>query len=170
MPIDNFAILLSAFNETLLNLSRNSKFLVIKGNSSLINVEVYQKLPKKYLNHVHNILVLNQPPRVMLINRTVLSRYDLFLKDVVTKVEESEINYLSIKDGSQVNLNYIHSSLDELTQRRQFEMTLNTFTEPLSPSPRLMTYEEVSYCIMVPKPKLVTEEKRRNLLKVPLGL
>jgi hypothetical protein len=132
-------------------------------NQNLIH-EVYPNTIKKYPNHLRNIFVVEQLPRVILREELVLSKSAFFF-DTIDSMENSKINYLYIKDKSNISLKLISDVMDDLTSKRNYELTFNTLLEPMTVTPRFMTYEMDAFCLMIPIPKPTTKGKR-ILLKV----
>lgn len=163
VSIGNYLILLRVEDKIYIKFSNDSSIFILKQSNHKILSEVYQNLPKKYPDQVHNIFVLQQIPRVIYSEGRILSILSLFLQDVVVKIEGSVINYLFMKDEKNADSATISSILDQLILQRQFEITSNTYIEPIHNAPRLMTYEENSQCIMVPQHKLVPKQKRMFL-------
>lgn len=158
VPIENFVILQMTFDEVLIDFNDYQLETPIEIDDELID-EIYSKKLKKYPYHVHNIFAVGQVPRVILVNRVMFSKLDGFLQ-TMAMIEDSRINYITIIDKNEINSKHVSKILLELTSKRMFELTLNTLVEPNHVAPRLMTYEEGAYCLMVPKQTMISKKKR----------
>lgn len=96
---------------------------------------------KNLNNYQYRILIFSQPPRV-LINRDEINTPMMYFLELLARKQNAFIR-LTVLDGPK--------TLVQAWNRRDMDLTLNSaITFPESKYPKLLTYEESAYCILVP--------------------
>jgi hypothetical protein len=113
------------------------------------SLDLHETFPDKLKNmngYQYTVMVFNQPPRVLVNEKTILSPLTYFLQ-LVLKVQKSRVFYAIIQNPQD---------LEYFWMNRKFHLTLNTAVRMENLEPKLLTYEKDGYCALIPLPKAVT--------------
>lgn len=149
LSIINFAVLLTNNDGILIDYNKNPgkphELNYISGN-------LLDKLHPdqfKIMTHKHYIAIHEEPPRVTLVNGKPRTKYNYLLK-YITTLENSKYSFL-VLSGSMKQLS---AKIKEFYEKRRFEMIISLFLAINTAAPKLMTYEESVFCLLVPNPEL----------------
>lgn len=122
----------------------NENALIVKQKSEISHL-LY---PDHMVEVTMRIFTHTNPPLVTVDNGKIKSKYMYFFKILKERRILTRIRVLSLSDPRQIS-----SRFKEWQANRQYELFLSKTFNFIDNLPRLMTYEQLSYCVMVPKPE-----------------
>lgn len=144
----NFVLLYEVSGEVYLDINQSPKPHKFDKSDGDLIAKIYPDQLKRIKNNRIIILAHNEPPRVEIINRNVVSKLNNFLK-ILQDHEHSMISYVVIQGPPSK----FRTLIAEKFAGRNFDMILNTFFNIPTAASKLMTYETFGHCVLVPKPE-----------------
>jgi hypothetical protein len=145
LVITRFAILFEEAERVFVNYNSGHPFELQNIEDDLVQ-KIFSFHTKS--SDVQTILVYEERPAIRFYDGKVISKYGYFL-DIIQKREGLNIQYRAI-GGTLTNVKTFYA---QLFSQRRFEMTFNSFFRVLTAAPKLMTYDEFGFCVLVPKPE-----------------
>lgn len=146
----NFAILFEESGTIYVNINDAKQPLQLESLKSDLVQTIYPDHLKTYKGQTFNFLAYNEPPAVTIQGR-VISKYNNFLA-VIEDLDGLKSAFMVLKG----NIKKIGEVIMDFFGARRYEMTINTFFMFETAAPKLMTYEQTGYCVLVPKHELAS--------------
>ncbi|CAG9811094.1 unnamed protein product [Chironomus riparius] len=139
----NFA-LIANINQRILTITMNTFLGIVHVTDKLLSGDLlFPDKLKNLHNYPYRVPICEQSPRVVIQNRVVQSPWIYFLIEV-TKLQNASADVDLVDDCRE---------LITLWKERKMDLSINTAVVfPIDSNPKLLTYEENSYCALVPLP------------------
>lgn len=137
----NFIIISSETHEIKVTALKSFQGDLVTYNSITDVKTIFSDHLKNLNGYKYRIAVFSQPPQVLVDNSKLRAPLTHFI-NTIADIQNTSVDYIILRQSIVIKNYWIN---------REMDLTLNTaFSFPISPYPKLLTYDETAYCALTP--------------------
>lgn len=137
----NFALITEIGDRILVVTVKSFPGIILATDKLISGNEMFPDKLKNLHHYYYRVSVCSQSPRVIIKNKVIRSPWIYFLIEII-KLQNASLDITLLADCKEILT---------LWQERKMDLSINTAVVfPADPNPKLLTYEEISYCAIVP--------------------